>query len=232
MLFVSLWPVLYFSKSCVKTRMPADMFKIQSAHLQILDIQFKGYPLSLVKLEFICVTILCQHGFEIEYRHCVKTCLHLCPSWTNTRFQKATSVSICRINVWAVQTAIICKLNYKTSMGSSELCMLYLVRVRQSGMREVERRDEQTDTLTLHPITIQVICDDPGHKVLASAWPAVEGESERLVGLWVVDKTMDGFQNHRLSQMLPMELCLKVPRQAWTQESTGFKISWCTIQYI
>lgn len=91
------------------------------------------------------------------------------------------------------------------------LCTSYLVCVHQSGVWEVKGGYEQSDTLAFHPITIQVICDDPGHKVLASAGPAVEGQSQWLVGLWVVDKTLDGFQDHRLSQVLTMELCLKVP---------------------
>lgn len=87
-------------------------------------------------------------------------------------------------------------------------------------MWEVERGNEEPDTLALHPVTIQVICDHPGHKVFASAGPAVKGQGQRLVGLWVVDKTLDGFQHHRLSQVLPMELCLKVVRQTCTVQST------------
>lgn len=86
----------------------------------------------------------------------------------------------------------------------------HLVRVHQPGVREVERGDEQTDTLALHPVPVQVISNDPGHKVLACAGPAVEGERQGLVGLGVVDETLDGFQNHGLSQMLPVELRLKV----------------------
>lgn len=86
----------------------------------------------------------------------------------------------------------------------------HLVRVHQPGVREVERGDEQTDTLALHPVPVQVISNDPGHKVLACAGPAVEGERQGLVGLRVVDETLDGFQNHGLSQMLPVELRLKV----------------------
>lgn len=80
-------------------------------------------------------------------------------------------------------------------------------------MWEVERGDEEPDTLTLHPVAIQVVCDHSGHKVLAGARPAVEGQGQRLVGLGVVDKTLDGFQDHRLSQVLPVELGLEVPRQ-------------------
>lgn len=87
-------------------------------------------------------------------------------------------------------------------------------------MWEVERGDEEPDTLALHPITIEVICDHPGYKVFASAGPAVEGQGQWLVGLWVVDKTLDGFQHHRLSQVLPMKLCLKVMRQTCTVQST------------
>lgn len=80
-------------------------------------------------------------------------------------------------------------------------------------MREVKRGNEEPDTLALHPVTIQVVCNHSGHKVLARARPAVEGQGQWLVGLWVVDKTLDGFQDHRLSQVLPVELCLEVPRQ-------------------
>lgn len=94
----------------------------------------------------------------------------------------------------------------------------YLVRVHQPGVWEVERGNEQSDTLTFHPVAIQVVCDHPGHEVLAGAGPAVERERQRLVGLWIVNKTLDGFQDHRLSQVLPMELRLEVPRQACARE--------------
>lgn len=87
-------------------------------------------------------------------------------------------------------------------------------------MWEVERGDEQSDTLAFHPITIEVICDDSGDKVLAGAGPAVERQSQWLVGLWVVDETLDGLQDHRLSQVLPVELCLKVPGQTCKEERT------------
>lgn len=98
----------------------------------------------------------------------------------------------------------------------SGLCVSHLVRVHQSGVREVEGGDEQPDTLALHPVTIQVVRDDAGHIVLAGAGPTVEGERERLVGLWVVDETLGGFQDHGLSQVLPVELHLKVPGQTCT----------------
>lgn len=84
----------------------------------------------------------------------------------------------------------------------------HLVRVHQPGVWEVERGDEQTHALALHPVPVQVIGDDPGHEVLASSRPAVEGERQRLVGLWVVDETLNGFEDHRLNQVLPMELRL------------------------
>lgn len=107
-----------------------------------------------------------------------------------------------------------CSWNQKANSEPIGALLSHLVRVHQSGVWEVERGDEQTDTLTLYPVPIQVIGDDPGHKVLASAGPAVEGERQWLVRFWVVDKTLDGFQNHRLDQVLPVELRLKVPRQA------------------
>lgn len=80
-------------------------------------------------------------------------------------------------------------------------------------MWKVEWGDEQTDTLTLYPIPIQVISDNPGDEVLSRAGPAVKGQCEWFVGLWVIDKTLDGLQNHRLSQVLSVQLCLKVPGQ-------------------
>lgn len=93
----------------------------------------------------------------------------------------------------------------------SGVCSSYLVRVHQPGVWEVKRGDEQTDALALYPFPVQIISNDPGHKILASTGPAMEGERQRLVGLWVVDKTLDGFQDHRLNQVLPMELRLEVP---------------------
>lgn len=95
----------------------------------------------------------------------------------------------------------------------SGLCRSHLVRVHQSSVWEVERGNEQTDALALHPVTIQVICYDSGHKVLAGTGPAMEGECEWLVGFWVADKALDGFQHHGLSQVLSMKLRLKVCRQ-------------------
>lgn len=86
-------------------------------------------------------------------------------------------------------------------------------------MWKVKRGDEQSDTFAFHPVAIQVIGYDPSHKVLACAGPAVEGERQWLVGLGVVDETLDGFQDHRLSQVLPMELCLKVLSQTWAEQS-------------
>lgn len=47
--------------------------------------------------------------------------------------------------------------------------MAHLVHIHQSCMREVEWGNEQTHTLTLHSITIQVVCHQPGHKVFACA---------------------------------------------------------------
>lgn len=78
----------------------------------------------------------------------------------------------------------------------TECAGCYLVGVHQSGVREVKRGNEEPDTLALHPVAIQVVCDHSGHKVLARARPAVERQGQWLVGLWVVDKTLDGFQDH------------------------------------
>lgn len=114
------------------------------------------------------------------------------------------------------RTLSACSRNRTTRSVPSGLCMFYLVRVHQPGMWEVEWRNEQTYTLTLHPVTIQVICNYSSHKVLAGAGPAVEGEGEWLVGLWVVNQTLDSFQNHRLSQVLPVKLYLKVLCQTCT----------------
>lgn len=86
-------------------------------------------------------------------------------------------------------------------------------------MREVERGDEEPDALALHPVAVQVVRYHSGHKVLARARPAVEGQGQWLVGLWVVDKTLDGFQDHRLSQVLPVELRLEVLGQTCTEQS-------------
>lgn len=91
-------------------------------------------------------------------------------------------------------------------------------------MREVKRGNEQPDALAFHPVAIQVVRDDPGHKVLASAGPAVEGERQRLVGLWVLDEALDGFQDHRLGQVLPVEFGLKVSGKTWDERTTQTKL--------
>lgn len=72
----------------------------------------------------------------------------------------------------------------------------------------MEGGDEQPHTLALHPITIEVVCHYSGHKVLSSAGPAMEGEGEGLIGVWVFYKALHGFQNHCLGQVLPMKLLL------------------------
>lgn len=81
-------------------------------------------------------------------------------------------------------------------------------------MREVEGGDEQANALALYPLPVQVISYDPGHKVFAGARPAMEGEGERLVGLWVVNKALDGLQHHTLNQVLAVELQLQISGQA------------------
>lgn len=96
----------------------------------------------------------------------------------------------------------------------------HLICVNQSGVWEVKWGDEQSDTLAFHPVTIQVVRNDPGHKVLASAGPAVEGECQRLVGLWVLDEALDGFQDYRLGQVLPVEFGLKVSGKTWNKFTT------------
>lgn len=84
----------------------------------------------------------------------------------------------------------------------------HLVHVHQLCMWKVERGNEQAHTLALHPVPVQVVRHHPGHKVFSCARPAMEGESQGFVGFGVVDKALDGFQYHRLGQMLPMELQL------------------------
>lgn len=65
-------------------------------------------------------------------------------------------------------------------------------------MWEMEGSDEQAYTLTLHPITVQIVCHYSSHKVLSSARPAMEGEGEGLIGVWVFDEALHSFQNHGL----------------------------------
>lgn len=95
----------------------------------------------------------------------------------------------------------------------------HLVCVNQSGVWEVKWGDEQPDALAFHPVAIKVVRNDPGHKVLASAGPAVEGERQWLVGLWVLNKALDGFQDHRLGQVLPVKLGLKVSSKTWDKRN-------------
>lgn len=94
--------------------------------------------------------------------------------------------------------------------GPSGLPASHLVRVHQSSVGEVERGDEQTHALALHAVPVQVLSNDPGHEVLAGAGPAVEGEREGFVGFWVVDKSLDGFEDHGLDEVLPVEFGVEV----------------------
>lgn len=115
-----------------------------------------------------------------------------------------------------------------TTLEQTGLCTSHLIGVHQPGVWEVERGDEEPDALALHPVAIQVVRYHSGHKVLACSRPAVEGQGQWLVGLWVVDKTLDGFQDHRLSQVLPVELRLEVLRQSCTEQSKISEINHMT----
>lgn len=75
-------------------------------------------------------------------------------------------------------------------------------------MWEVEWGNEQTDAFALYTIPVQVVRYYPGHKVLACPRPAVKGQSQWFVGLRVFDESLNRFQNHRLGQVLPVELYL------------------------
>lgn len=90
----------------------------------------------------------------------------------------------------------------------------HLVHVHQLGMWEVERGNEQAHTFTLHSVPVQVVRNKPGHKVLASPRPAMEGQSQGLVWIRVANEALYCFQNNRLGQVLPMKLLLKIPRQS------------------
>lgn len=105
-----------------------------------------------------------------------------------------------------------------TTPVQTRFCTSHLIGVHQPGVWEVERGDEEPDALALHAVTIQVVRNHSGHEILARPGPAVEGQGQWLVGLRVVDKTLDGFQDHSLSQVLPMELRLEVPRQTCTEQ--------------
>lgn len=63
-------------------------------------------------------------------------------------------------------------------------------------MGEMKWGDEQTHTLALHPVPVQVVSYNPGHKVLARAGAAMEGEGQWLIGFRVTDEALHSFQNH------------------------------------
>ncbi len=111
------------------------------------------------------------------------------------------------------------KLNQQTTAESDKMFwaavwmskvepLLTLYTSTSLAVREVEWGNEQTHTFTLYTIPVQVVCDYPGHKVLSCSRPAMKGQSQWFVGLRIFDESLNGFQNHRLDQVLPMKFHL------------------------
>lgn len=75
---------------------------------------------------------------------------------------------------------------------------------------KVEERDEHPDAFTLQPVPVQVSSHHAGHKVLACARPAVEGEDQSLLWLWALQEPSHGPDDNFFGQVLPVELLMKV----------------------
>lgn len=79
----------------------------------------------------------------------------------------------------------------------------------------MERGNEQTHAFTLYTVTVQVVRHDPGYEVLACSRPAVKGEGQWLIGLWIVNEALNRFQDHWLGQVLTVELYQQIFFQSW-----------------
>jgi len=77
-------------------------------------------------------------------------------------------------------------------------------------MGEVEERDEHPDTLALWPVLVQVTGQHPGHKVLACARPAMEGEDQSLLWPWALQEPSHRLDDDFFGQVLPVELPVEV----------------------
>lgn len=75
---------------------------------------------------------------------------------------------------------------------------------------EVEERNEHPDTFTLQPVPVQVSSHHAGHKVLACARPAMEGEDQSLLRLRALQEPSHRLYDNFFGQVLPVEMLMEV----------------------
>lgn len=71
------------------------------------------------------------------------------------------------------------------------------------------------DVFTLQTLFINAFGDYLTDKVFACSGPAVQGEGERLFGVFVVEEALHGLHDHLAHQVLPEELSVQVLLQGW-----------------
>lgn len=77
-------------------------------------------------------------------------------------------------------------------------------------MREVQGRDEQVDKVTLQAFWVEVLSHNLADKILARASPAVHGQSQCFLGIFIVLEAGQCLENHFGGEVLSKQLCLQV----------------------
>lgn len=77
-------------------------------------------------------------------------------------------------------------------------------------MREVQSRDEQVDKVTLQAFWIKVFSHNLADKILARASPAVQGQSQWFLGIFVVPEASQCLENHFGGKVLSKQLLFQV----------------------
>lgn len=77
-------------------------------------------------------------------------------------------------------------------------------------MREVQSRDEQVNKVTLQAFWIKVFSHNLADKILARASPAVQGQSQWFLGIFIVPEASQCLENHFGGEVLSKQLLLQV----------------------
>lgn len=77
-------------------------------------------------------------------------------------------------------------------------------------MREVQSRDEQVDKVTLQAFWVKVFSHNLADKILARASPAVHGQSQCFLGIFIVLEAGQCLENHFGGEVLSKQLRLQV----------------------
>lgn len=74
----------------------------------------------------------------------------------------------------------------------------------------MELRCENVHKFAVHPLLVNIICDELADIVLACAGPAVQRENQRLLGILVAHKAVHGLQDDAGCDVLSKQLVVQV----------------------